>query len=65
MGWYSACKNCTERHAGCHGKCEKYQEFRRERDRQLEENLKQKKIVDALRVYTRRRHKKVERRNNG
>lgn len=63
MGWYSSCKNCTERYVGCHGKCEKYQEFRKERDAELEQNLKQKKIVDALRVYTPRRHNKKERRS--
>lgn len=22
------CKNCPDRHVGCHGQCEKYQQFR-------------------------------------
>lgn len=26
----SPCKDCTDRHDGCHGKCERYQAFRTE-----------------------------------
>ena len=26
----SPCQKCTERHPMCHGKCEKYAEFRKE-----------------------------------
>ena len=25
------CKDCTERHPGCHSECEKYKEYSRER----------------------------------
>lgn len=32
------CKDCQDRHVGCHGKCEKYQEF----DRQNEINRQRK-----------------------
>ena len=30
------CKNCTTRYAGCHSKCEKYAEYRREIDKRNE-----------------------------
>lgn len=33
------CKDCEDRHPGCHGKCEKYAEFkqwREERKKQIE-----------------------------
>ena len=26
------CHHCPDRHAGCHGECEKYQAFRRDRE---------------------------------
>ncbi len=29
---HSPCQGCPERHEGCHGQCEKYQEFRADRD---------------------------------
>jgi len=28
----SPCKNCTERHMGCHAECEKYRKAREETD---------------------------------
>ena len=32
----SCCKGCTERHEGCHSKCEKYRSFRKELDEKNE-----------------------------
>lgn len=26
------CQNCTERHPGCHGECERYKEMKQERE---------------------------------
>lgn len=26
------CKDCTERHIGCHGECERYQEYDRQNE---------------------------------
>lgn len=52
---YTSCKDCKDRYPGCHGKCEKYQEFRKARDAEIEENLKKKKIVDVLSSYNHKR----------
>jgi hypothetical protein len=38
------CKGCQQRHLGCHGTCEKYQEFRRIHDEEAAENRRR---VDA------------------
>ena len=38
------CKDCEKRYIGCHGRCEKYLEFKRAND----ERLKQKSLeIDA------------------
>ena len=34
----NGCFNCTERHIGCHGTCEKYKQWK-------EEYLEQKKVI--------------------
>lgn len=34
------CIGCEERYLGCHGKCSKYQKFRAERNRELNEKVK-------------------------
>lgn len=31
------CRGCQDRHVGCHGGCERYREYREERDRRLAE----------------------------
>lgn len=46
-----ACLKCTERVVGCHGKCPKYQAYRKELD-----NLKQKML--EYKIYDRRRYVK-------
>ena len=40
------CKNCTERHLGCHDKCEDYKKFRKECDKRIENRNKQRKLND-------------------
>lgn len=52
---YTSCKDCQERYPGCHSKCKKYQEFRKARDAEIEENLKRKQIVDVLSSYNHKR----------
>lgn len=37
------CKNCTERHAGCHSQCEKYIAFARE-----SEEIRQKRYSEQM-----------------
>lgn len=60
------CKDCQDREPGCHGKCEKYKEFREALDK---ENAKRKEeiYIDAtidrllfnrLKKYRRERKKK-------
>lgn len=60
------CKDCQDREPGCHGKCEKYKEFREALDK---ENAKRKEeiCIDAtidrllfnrLKKYRRERKKK-------
>lgn len=40
----SPCKDCNKRYVGCHGRCEKYLEFKKAND----ERLKQKSLeIDA------------------
>lgn len=34
------CMGCEERYFGCHGKCNKYQNFRKEKDRQNAEKVR-------------------------
>lgn len=42
MAQYTACRNCTERHEGCHGTCTKYKAARLARDIRLD--IKRKKL---------------------
>ena len=51
------CKDCTDRHIGCHSKCEKYQAFRKQRDKENRERLIAKAIADSY-YSTPRKHKR-------
>lgn len=42
------CKDCAERHEGCHGECEKYKAFRESIDRRTEETTKRKAAAPQL-----------------
>jgi hypothetical protein len=53
------CKDCFDRHQGCHSKCEKYIAFRKERDELNEKIYKQKEKERLLIGYNQelgRRH---------
>jgi len=52
---HAPCKDCSERYFGCHGKCQKYQEFRAKRNKELEENIKTRQLQDILYKHERRR----------
>lgn len=44
MNHKTACKDCAERHVGCHDTCEKYKEFKAkvEREKQLKRAYQEK-----------------------
>ena len=39
------CKECTERHLGCHSTCDSYQEYVKEREIYREERLKRSEEI--------------------
>ena len=42
------CKNCKERAMGCHGKCEKYQMWKSEHDKQKAEIQAKEEIANKI-----------------
>jgi predicted ATP-dependent serine protease len=55
------CHNCTDRHAGCHGKCEKYQTWNAdhiERNRQERTAKERENMMRAYYVETCHRNQK-------
>ena len=42
------CFNCTERKVGCHGKCDKYIKFQKERKKIYEDRIKSRVEIDYL-----------------
>ena len=61
MGKTSPCYNCEERVIGCHDYCNKYQEFRLNRNRFLEEQRKRNKIEYDYYYYVRDAIKRMSR----
>ena len=53
----SPCKDCEERHVGCHSKCEKYAEFRKEVNEKREALREQQKLEEFSVVSAIRRCK--------
>lgn len=49
------CMECKERYFGCHGKCEKYQSFRKERDMLNDKKVKRQDILYSTQKVTKRR----------
>ena len=47
------CKDCPDRYSGCHAKCERYREFRRELD-ERNKRIREQKFKEKL---TRRSYK--------
>ena len=56
------CKDCPDRVVGCHSTCEKYIEYRKERDKFLEERMKETRLKDDLWATSRHNQKKKRRR---
>lgn len=44
----SPCMGCAEREIGCHGRCERYGQFRRARVEALEVRKKEADVVDYV-----------------
>ena len=42
------CKDCKERHVGCHSKCEKYLEYKKELQKAKHQEKINKKIEDDI-----------------
>ena len=42
------CKDCKDRHVGCHGKCEKYLEYKKELQKAKHQEKIDKKIEDDI-----------------
>lgn len=47
---YCSCKDCIERHVGCHSTCEKYLEF-------LKKNEEEKKLIQEMKLQDSILHK--------
>lgn len=46
------CKNCPDRKIGCHSKCNKYSQFRKERDEELDRKRKEDDVAYAIATGT-------------
>ena len=42
------CKNCPDREIGCHSKCNKYLEFRKKRDEELDRKRREDDVAYAI-----------------
>ena len=51
------CYNCPDREMGCHGRCERYKEYRAEVDAIKAKKKAESDIVDAIQEAKRRRNK--------
>lgn len=54
----SPCKDCPDRHFGCHSECDSYSEFRKERDLAIKKRLEEyvKYPVKYKHCYNRKKH---------
>jgi hypothetical protein len=55
------CYNCEKRYLGCHDYCDKYQEFRQNRNKLLNEQRKRTKIECDYYYYVRDAIKRMSR----
>ena len=53
----SGCKDCTDRHKGCHSKCEKYLEYKKIIDAQ---NKERKQHISVICYQVEQMHKSSE-----
>lgn len=42
------CKDCPDREVGCHGKCDKYAQFKEERNKEIETIISKSKVFYTL-----------------
>lgn len=59
----SPCKDCPDRHVGCHGECERYQEFNRSREAYREEHRKELETRNAVWSGSQKRKDKYIKKN--
>ena len=68
--WYTPCRECSNRHEGCHGKCKAYQLAHILHELQLEQIRRQKRKESDVRAITEkkrdrdRRFKRCKAQNN-
>ena len=51
----SPCKDCTDRHIGCHSTCEKYIDFRKRCDKEREDRLRNSAMLNTIMYANHRR----------
>lgn len=64
MTGYTKCRDCQERHIGCHGTCPDYIAFKSEREQELERINKEKANVAMLGTYVYEAKKRVKKRGH-
>ena len=60
----TCCKDCTERHLGCHSKCEKYINQKKEAEKIKEKRIQENNYSDASfrrfeRIHRREKHRSI------
>ena len=53
------CNNCPDRHAGCHGSCEKYAAFKEEKAKVNEERRAERTLYADYRNYKVEKYKRL------
>lgn len=51
------CYKCKDRVIGCHSKCNRYKEWRIQKDKELQEIRRQKDLESQIQGYKSKRHK--------
>ena len=59
------CKGCQDRRVGCHGECEKYQTFRAENQKRLEQRQKELDTLVPSNVHYNASRNRFENRPGG
>ena len=59
------CRNCDERCAGCHGRCDLYREWNAEHKRQKEAYRQYKSADDLCNAYAKETHARIKRAKEG
>lgn len=61
MDW--VCKGCTEREVGCHSKCARYQEQKKNVDAIKKEQADEKRVLDGIFEWRLRKYEQARKRN--